>query len=87
MSPTKILQVPQKAKSKKQKAHILRVPQKASKEQAACRKILALASLEEKILLTEIYKNIQTFTFQVLRGYSSWAFRNSAVQMLFSDTN
>ena len=31
----------------------------------------------------KIYRNIQTFTFQVLRECSSWAFRNSAVQMFF----
>ena len=35
-----------------------------------------------KKFLTEIYSNIQTLAFQVLRKCSSLAFRNGAVQML-----
>ena len=31
----------------------------------------------------EIYRNIQTFAFQVIWEYSSWACRNGAVQMVF----
>ena len=37
--------------------------------------------LTEIKLLTEIYRNIQTFTFLVFLECSSWASRNSAVQM------
>ena len=33
--------------------------------------------------LTEMYRNIQTFTFPVLRESSSWASRNGAVQTFF----
>ena len=33
--------------------------------------------------LTEIYRNIQTFAFKVLRECSSWASRNDAVQMFW----
>ena len=40
-----------------------------------------------KNCLTEIYRNIMTFTFQVLQKSSSWACTNAAVQMLFSDSN
>ena len=36
---------------------------------------------------TEIYRNMQTSAFQLLRECSSWASRNGAVQMFFSDTN
>ena len=36
---------------------------------------------------TEIYRNMQTSAFQLLRECSSWACRNGAVQMFFSDTN
>ena len=43
--------------------------------------------LWNKGFLMEIYKNIQTFAFEVLRKCSSWASRNDAVQMFFSDTN
>ena len=39
--------------------------------------------LRHKNFLTEIYSNIQTIAFQVLRKCSSLAFRNSAVHMLF----
>ena len=42
-----------------------------------------IASHIKKYFLTEIYRNIQTFAFQVLRECSSWAFRNGAVQMFF----
>ena len=31
----------------------------------------------------EIYRNIQTFAFQVLQERSTWASKNRAVQMLF----
>ena len=39
--------------------------------------------LWNKRFLMEIYKNIQTFAFEVLRKCSSWASRNGAVQMFF----
>ena len=39
--------------------------------------------LWNKYFLTEIYKNIQTFAFKVLRKCSSWESRNGAVQMVF----
>ena len=32
---------------------------------------------------TEIYRNMQIFAFQVLQEHSSWASKNSAVQMFF----
>ena len=41
--------------------------------------------LWSKTILTEINKNIRTFTFKVLQGCTSWASRNGAVQMFFSD--
>ena len=37
-----------------------------------------------KNFLTEIYSNIQTFVFQVLRKCSSLAFRNGAMQMFWA---
>ena len=37
--------------------------------------------------LTEIYRNMQTFAFQMLVECSSRTFRNDAVQMFFSDSN
>ena len=40
-----------------------------------------------KKLLTEIYRITQTFAFPVFRECSSWASRNGAVQIYFSDTN
>ena len=40
-----------------------------------------------KKLLTEICRIIQTFAFPVFREWSSWASRNGAVQIYFSDTN
>ena len=43
--------------------------------------------LWSKYFLTEIYRNIQTFDFKMLRECSSWASRNGAVQMFFTDTN
>ena len=39
-----------------------------------------------KNFLKEIYRNIQTSTFKVLQECSSWASRNGAVQIVFSDT-
>ena len=42
-----------------------------------------LLCLWNKNILTEIYRNIQTFAFKVLQDYSSWASRNGAVQMFF----
>ena len=39
--------------------------------------------LWNKGFLMEIYKNIQTFAFEVFRKCSSWASRNGAVQMFF----
>ena len=42
-------------------------------------------SLEKKNSVTEIYINVQTFPFKVLRDSSSWTSRNDVVQMLFSE--
>ena len=39
--------------------------------------------LWNKNFLTEIYMNIQTLTFQVLREYSSWAYKNGVLQLFF----
>ena len=39
--------------------------------------------LWKKIVFTEIYRKIQTFAFPVLREYTSWAYKNGAVQMFF----
>ena len=36
------------------------------------------------ILLTAVYRNIQTFDFQMLRECSTWMSRNGAVEMFFS---
>ena len=36
-----------------------------------------------KNFITEIYRNMQTFAFQMFWECSSWAFRNSAGQMFF----
>ena len=36
-----------------------------------------------KNFITEIYRNMQTFVFQMFWECSSWAFRNSAGQMFF----
>ena len=36
-----------------------------------------------KNFLTDIYKNLQTLAFKVLRKYSSWASRNGTVQNVF----
>ena len=43
----------------------------------------SLLCLWNKNFLTEIYKNIETFAFQVLRDCNSWASTNEAVQMFF----
>ena len=45
-----------------------------------------LLCLRNKNFLTEIYRNIQTFAFKVLQKCSSWASRNGAAQMFFSDS-
>ena len=42
-----------------------------------------LLRLWNKISLTGIYRNIQTFAFKELEECSSWASRNGAVQMFF----
>ena len=39
--------------------------------------------LWNKNFLAEIYMNIQTLTFQVLREYSSWAYKNGVLQLFF----
>ena len=39
--------------------------------------------LQNKNVLTEIYRNIQTFAFQVLRKSNYLGSRNGAVQMVF----
>ena len=46
-----------------------------------------LLRLWNKNSLTEIYRNIQTFAFNVLQECSSWAYRNGAVQMIFLTPN
>ena len=46
-----------------------------------------LLRLWNKNFITEIYRNIQTFTFKVLQGCGSWASRNDAVQMLLLTSN
>ena len=62
------------------------------KQQAALRKLILptpnppppeniLLRLSNKHFLTEISRNIQTFSFKVLQECSSWASRNGAVQM------
>ena len=59
------------------------------KQWAASRKLFSpipptrLKFRTEKNFLTEIYRNVQTFAFQVLRECSSWASRNGTVQMFF----
>ena len=45
-----------------------------------------LLRLWNKNVLTEIYRNIQKFSFKVLQGYSSWESRKAVVQMSFLDT-
>ena len=42
-----------------------------------------LLCLWNKIFITEIYRNIQAFTFKVFQECGSWMSRNDAVQMLF----
>ena len=39
--------------------------------------------LWNKNIFMEIYRNIQTFAFQLLRECSSWVSKNGAVQMFF----
>ena len=46
-----------------------------------------LLRLWNKIFLTDIYRNIQTFAFKVLQECSSWASRNDAAQMFFLTPN
>ena len=43
--------------------------------------------LWNKTFLKELYRNIQTFAFKVLRECSFWASRNAAVQMFFLTPN
>ena len=42
-----------------------------------------VSGLWKKVFLTEIYRNMQSFTFKVLQECSSWALRNGAVQIFF----
>ena len=42
-----------------------------------------LLCLWNKNFITEIYRNIQAFTFKVFQESGSWASRNDTVQMLF----
>ena len=44
---------------------------------------ISFLRLWNKDFRTEIYRNIKIFALQVLRDCSSWASRNSAVQMFF----
>ena len=59
------------------------------KQRSAWRKLFSplpdksFLCLWNKDFRTEIYRNIQTFAFQVPRACSSWASRNSAEQMFF----
>ena len=46
-----------------------------------------LLRLWNKNFITEIYRNIQAFTFKVFQECGSWASRNDAVQMLFLTPN
>ena len=46
-----------------------------------------LLRLWNKNLFTEIYRNIQTFSFKVLQERVFWASRNCAVQMFFLTPN
>ena len=46
-----------------------------------------LLRLSNKTFLTEIYRNIEMFTFKVLQECSSWASRNGAVQMFLLTQN
>ena len=67
------------------------------KQRVAFRKLFSLPSTHpspnkkllrfwNKHFLMEIYRNTQTFAFKVLQECSSWAPRNGAVQIFFSDT-
>ena len=64
-----------------------------SKQRAALKKLFSVPPdksflrLWNKIFLTGTYRNIQTFTFQLLRECSSWEAINGVVQMFFSDIN
>ena len=69
-----------------------------SKQRAALRKLFSLPQspipsdkillhLWNKIFFREIYRNIQTFAFKVLKESSSWASGNGAVQMIFLTPN
>ena len=57
------------------------------KQQAALRRLFTLPPdknllrLSNKNFISEIYRNIQTFAFQVHQECSSWVSRNDAVQM------
>ena len=59
------------------------------KQRSAWKKLLnpppgkGFLCLWNKNFWMEIYRNLQTFAFQVLRECSSWASRNGAVQILF----
>ena len=55
------------------------------KQRAALRKLpyKSFLLLSSKTFLTEIYRNILTFAFQLLRECSSWTSRNGAVKMVF----
>ena len=48
-----------------------------------CKTFYEAKRLWNKNVLSEIYRNIQTFAFKVLQQYSSWASRNGAVRMFF----
>ena len=57
------------------------------KQQAALRRLFTLPPdknllrLSNKNFISEIYRNIQTFAFQVHQECSSWVSRNGAVQI------
>ena len=48
---------------------------------ASPNQVKILLRLWNKNFVTEIYRNIQTFAFNVLQECSSWASRNDAVQI------
>ena len=60
-----------------------------SKQPAGLRKLFSpppdkkFLRIWNKNFITEIYRNMQTFAFQMFWECSSWAFRNSAGQMFF----
>ena len=69
--------------------HIWKLNFSRSKQRTAFRKLFSsprdksILRLLNKNFMTNIYMNIQTFAFQMLRKCSSWTHRNRAVQIFF----